>query len=610
MSTYNQNQLTSASNATYIDNNSGSITPTSVRSLNENWISSSVLVSMTSSITVGNAVSASYAATASFLLGSIASASFAQNAATASYFGGSVVSASYALNATSASYVPGLNSASFTPNAIVTASAAGTTITFTKGDSTTFAVTVSQSGSVASASYATFAQTAATASYVATASYAQNANLLDGLDSTVFVGTGSYNTFSSSIASRTTVIETTYATTGSNTFTGNNIFGNVTASNALITSASVLNLTVIYETASVIYSSGSNQFGDASDDVQTLWGTVTLPSGPLNVTGSVNASAGFTGSLNGTALTASYVLNAVSASRAVSAATATSASYSNSSTSASYALSSSYAVSSSYSNQSTNASYAQTASLAQQVSTSISSQNIQHNVLFIDTTGPGFVQVDGGLRYNPNQDLLTTTSSYANTANSASYALSSSYAVTSTTAATASSVGTLIQAVTISGSLAVTGSSLIVGVKTISGSVFITGSKTVVGSNTVVGTNTISGSFFTTGSTTFNGPFNGNVTSASIASNTSSLDFSTGNFYSSLVSGSTFFNITNPKVGQTVNVLLTTAGTSASASFSSNVKQVSGSSYAPTPTTAAKDILTFISWDGTTVYLANVKNLI
>ena len=59
-------------------------------------------------------LSSSYAATASFLLGSISSASFATTAATAS----------------------------FTPNAIVTASVNSNTITFTKGNGSTFALTV------------------------------------------------------------------------------------------------------------------------------------------------------------------------------------------------------------------------------------------------------------------------------------------------------------------------------------------------------------------------------------------------------------------------------------------------------------------------------------
>jgi hypothetical protein len=40
--------------------------------------------------------------------------------------------------------------------------------------------------------------------------------------------------------------------------------------------------------SSVIYSSGSNQFGDASNDVQTLYGTVDIKNGPVRITGSVN----------------------------------------------------------------------------------------------------------------------------------------------------------------------------------------------------------------------------------------------------------------------------------------------------------------------------------
>lgn len=61
--------------------------------------------------------------------------------------------ASYALNANTGSL-------------LLTASANNTTITFTKGDGSTFDVTVSQSGSVATASYALFALNSATASYI------------------------------------------------------------------------------------------------------------------------------------------------------------------------------------------------------------------------------------------------------------------------------------------------------------------------------------------------------------------------------------------------------------------------------------------------------------
>jgi hypothetical protein len=48
-----------------------------------------------------------------------------------------------------------------------------------------------------------------------------------------------------------------------------------------------------------------------------------------------------------------------------------------------------------------------TASVALAVSTSISTQNLQHFVTFVDnSTGTQAIYVDGGLKYNPNQDLL------------------------------------------------------------------------------------------------------------------------------------------------------------------------------------------------------------
>jgi hypothetical protein len=126
---------------------------------------------------------------------------------------------------------------------------------------------------------------------------------------------------------------------GTQSITGSlNVGGTLTA-----TSASITYLETVYETASIIYSSGSNQFGDASNDTQTLWGTVNLPSGPFSVTGntllngnvdittgnlnvyspqarfisdvvvtgSVQVSNGITGSLEGTA---SFATNANSAS--------------------------------------------------------------------------------------------------------------------------------------------------------------------------------------------------------------------------------------------------------------------------------------------------------
>ena len=92
-----------------------------------------------------------------------------------------------------------------------------------------------------------------------------------------------------------------YATTGSNTFVGNQtITGNLSVSGVI--SASVLYVQT--ETASVIYSSGSNQLGDELTDIQTLSGSVKiqgqllingvpLTSGSTTDTGSLVTTASF-----------------------------------------------------------------------------------------------------------------------------------------------------------------------------------------------------------------------------------------------------------------------------------------------------------------------------
>jgi len=77
-----------------------------------------------------------------------------------------IMSASFA---TSASYAV---ASSLPLLGIVTASALGTILTFTKGDQTTFDVAISQTGSVDSASYASFAQDAGNALTAISSSYA------------------------------------------------------------------------------------------------------------------------------------------------------------------------------------------------------------------------------------------------------------------------------------------------------------------------------------------------------------------------------------------------------------------------------------------------------
>jgi len=108
----------------------------------------------------------------------------------------------------------------------------------------------------------------------------------------------------------------------------------------------------------------------------------------------------------------------------------------------------------------------------------------------------------------------------------------------------------------------------------------------------------------------FSGSVRGEVSALSISSNTASLNCSSDNFFTlQLVQGTnTFINPTNINNGQTINLLVSTTG-SATVSFPSSVKQVSGNTYTPT-TTTSKDVLTFISFADNNLYLVNVKNLV
>jgi hypothetical protein len=82
--------------------------------------------------------------------------------------------------------------------------------------------------------------------------------------------------------------------------------------NATITNLTITNLTTINETASVVFSSGSNQFGDALNDTQILSGSVYIVgSGSLNgyTLLTSNNTSSFLTSLNGALSSSAQVLN-------------------------------------------------------------------------------------------------------------------------------------------------------------------------------------------------------------------------------------------------------------------------------------------------------------
>ena len=93
----------------------------------------------------------------------------------------------------------------------------------------------------------------------------------------------------------------------------------------------------------------------------------------------------------------------------------------------------------------------------------------------------------------------------------------------------------------------------------------------------------------------------GNVISASIVSSTASIDLSAANYFTLTIPTDTRINVIGVQPGVTATLVINTAG-AASASFSSNVKQSSGSLYVPS-VSGNIDILSFTAVTTSSVYV-------
>jgi hypothetical protein len=114
-----------------------------------------------------------------------------------------------------------------------------------------------------------------------------------------------------------------------------------------------------------------------------------------------------------------------------------------------------------------------------------------------------------------------------------------------------------------------------------------------------------------TAKNTFNSQVIGGVTSLTIASTTSSMDFQNGNFFNlTLANGvDTHLDVTNVTAGQTITLIVTNNATGAGTiSFSPDFKFAGGTAPTVTATTNAVDILTFVTTDATSVYGTSILN--
>jgi hypothetical protein len=209
----------------------------------------------TSNVTFGQ-VTASFAKITGSIFGT---ASFSEQAFSASY----ALSASYVLNAVSASY--------------------SLTSSFSIQSQTASFVTTAQT-----ASYVLLAQTA---SYISTASYALAA-------------------LSASYAPNIYVLPNNVVSSSAQLSNGGGVAfdtnSNITVNQVTASFAKITNLTVEYVTSSVMVITGSNKFGDASNDKQEFTGSVSISgslsvNGPITGTSSLASTASyFAGVSNGT----------------------------------------------------------------------------------------------------------------------------------------------------------------------------------------------------------------------------------------------------------------------------------------------------------------------
>jgi hypothetical protein len=122
------------------------------------------------------------------------------------------------------------------------------------------------------------------------------------------------------------------------------------------------------------------------------------------------------------------------------------------------------------------------------------------------------------------------------------------------------------------------------------------------------------GSAQITGSLGITGSISEFVNTLTIASSTASVNFNDGNMFTlTLVTGSvTHITPTNIRRGQTINIQINqpAGASSGSVSFSPNVLFAGGNDYQATATGSAIDLLTFVSLDGTNVLGTSIKNFL
>ena len=109
----------------------------------------------------------------------------------------------------------------------------------------------------------------------------------------------------------------------------------------------------------------------------------------------------------------------------------------------------------------------------------------------------------------------------------------------------------------------------------------------------------------------FSGSIRGEVEALTITSNTASMDCSTGNFFSLGLQNATDTHLTvsNVNPGQTINLKVTNNATAAGTlSFGPGIEFAGGTAFTVTAATNAVDVMTFVSFDSSTIQATGLLN--
>jgi hypothetical protein len=360
------------------------------------------------------------------------------------------------------------------------------------------------------------------------------------------------------------------------------VSNNITASNASITNDLNVGGTLfaskvvtLIESSSIIFSSGSNILGDETSDIQTLIGLVRV-SGSSQLTGSM----GITGELN--------VLGNISSSTISGIGNVTT--------------------------------YSQSVDARLDVVEATASlyipfsQSVDNRLDFLE--GPFSSSVSSQLialeQFTASIGLITSQSFNTYTASTDADLAAIHQTTSSLNAFTASQETKNITLGIVTQSL----NAFTASQNNLNATFSTTGSNNFVGNQTITGSLTISSSaaidLNVIGNSTFSGSVRGNVNTLSISSNTASMDCSLGNFFIlNLQAGiNTRLQPTNILPGETVSLRVNQNATPGTISYPSSIKFADGSPYTASITSGAVDVLSFISFDNSTLFGAAANKMV